>query len=175
MPGKPVVFWDSGAFIAHLNNETSKGQRALRHLKAMLQSASDGDLQITASTLAIVEVFECHMSQEAKDDFMEMMSSAVRGITVFDPGTTIMLKARELREWSKGVLKGKVLSTPDAIHLATAYYAGAAKFYTFDGITPARARDQNVKLLPLDGLMPEGLRILEPDMDDPSIDSLFDK
>lgn len=175
MPGKPTVYWDSCAFIAHLNQEANKGVPALRHLKAMLASADDGDLQIVVSTLAIPEVLECRMSTDACKDFEAMMSSAVRGITVLDAGPTIMYKARSLREWSKSVGDDKkMLSTPDAIHLATAYYASAEKFYTFDGVAPAGMKDVNKKLLPLDGHMEAGMRILQPYLEDQGQGDLFD-
>lgn len=175
MPGKSIVYWDSCAFIAHLRREQTKRPEALFHLKQMLESARDGDLEIVTSSLVVVEVLDTHLSTEAQQDFERMTNYGVRGISIVDPNIMIMRKAREIREQFKEnseLWDALTTCTPDSIHLATALAANCEKFYTFDGIAPRDAKATALKLLELDGYIP-GLTIVAPYMEDPSEPQLF--
>lgn len=78
--------------------------------------------------------------------------------------------AHDLRDWyaqRSDQYEGKTLSTPDALHLATAIMYRADEFHTFDG----KNGRNSLGLLPLSGNVGgHGLKICKPEARNPELD-----
>ena len=81
------------------------------------------------STITLIEVLSCSLTEEQEKQFR--LSFRPQDHLLYELDSPIAFKARESRErfTKQG---GKTLSTPDAIHLATAAIYKAHWFVTFD-------------------------------------------
>jgi hypothetical protein len=82
------------------------------------------------STLTIVEVLSADLTMQQEELFHK--SFRPQDHIRYDLDPPIALKARDFRRRCLGDKSGKTLSTPDAIHLATAAICAAGEFLTFD-------------------------------------------
>ncbi len=124
-----IYYWDSCIYLARILNEQSHGQP---HIGAMEQIANDNfqlKNMIFTSVITLIEVLESKMSPDQRELFRKTFLSSNHVLYDVDP--PIAHKAREFRERVK-VETQKILTTPDAIHLATASIYGAHEVHTFD-------------------------------------------
>ncbi len=117
-------YWDSNAFLGFLNNEKEKAAAC----ESVLNAAEEGKIDIVTSALTMTEVIkkkgEKPIPKESERkirDFFEHSWIIVREVDRF-----VAEHARDLI-WAHG------LSSPDAIHLATALGLKLSVMDTFDG------------------------------------------
>jgi len=141
MPGKPrLVYWDACIFIAWLKNEQRPDPADLDGITYLVEEWQAGQLVIATSTITRIEVLDSTLTEQQQTLFRRVLrQSKVRVFGVTGP---IADTAHALRDF----YPTPRLSTPDAIHLATAIAWECAAFFTFDG---ARDEKKKRKLLPL--------------------------
>ena len=98
-----------------------------------VQDVEAGRTRIITSVLTRIEVFETDLEQSIRDKYSRLLSR--RCCQVVDNDLRVSNLAREIREYyvRQSQLDGLPgLTTPDAVHLATAIHYRADAFWTFD-------------------------------------------
>lgn len=162
MPGSnPLYYWDACLFVAWLKDE----QRKLGEMDGVRETIARWrrrEVRIMTSVLTSVEVLASRIPVGMDTHFAGLLKRISR--TGVDIKVTSL--AHDLRNYyaQKG---GKMLSTPDAIHLATAIHYRADEFHTFDELGNRRS----LGLIPLSGdVGGHKLRICKPVAQHPELD-----
>lgn len=123
--GKPRVCWDSCVYISLLTgvNRTPQEMKALYEIEHL---ANEEKVIIFTSVVTIVEVLECKLTAEQAAKFKGLIANPMT------PFQQVDTRLAELAHTIRSFYEGKI-STPDAIHLATAIQYGATSFQTYDG------------------------------------------
>lgn len=118
-------YWDSGLWINLITNREPAKVRAIR---ALWQAAARGDAEIILSTFILTEVRPKPGFEAGYEDVVEQLLEAdwpfIRWYAV---SRQVAIAARDIASHHPG------LTPPDTIHIATALYAEANVFFTFDG------------------------------------------
>ena len=131
MTGDGPIYWDACIFIAHLKSEQRADPLDMLGVEGQVQYIDNGDLDLVTSTVCLVEVLECTLTQDAYNKFKTYFSR--RNIHLVDVSKEIALIAHEIRDFYQKQNDGlPTVTTADAIHIATAISFGCSKFYTFD-------------------------------------------
>ena len=147
MAGKPLVYWDSCIFIAHLKNENRSNPLDMQGVGELVRRIDGGDIGLVTSVIALPEVLESTLPKDAIRDFRAYLSRP--DVLLIDVDRRIAEISHEIRDFYQNDGSGeKTVSTPDAIHLATAISKGCPVFYTFDGDAKQKT-DRSRVLLPL--------------------------
>ncbi len=85
--------------------------------------------RLAVSTLLYVEVLESTMPAPAIGQFEKFMQNRAM-ISIVAVDIRVARKAQMIRDTLRK--KGESVSTPDAVHIATAIVSGAQFFHTFD-------------------------------------------
>jgi len=138
MAESTVLYWDSCLFTDYINATPGHVELIAPILEKAIQ---DGTIQIVVSSVATVEVAFAaqERSQHVLDTRVEETIDGLWSqhfIEVVEFHSYIARRARELIRWSVG--EGiRTLKPMDAIHLATAMYAGVSEVHTFDQQLPS--------------------------------------
>ena len=127
MPGKvPVYYWDSCLFLAWLKDEERK-QGEMDGVREVVDRAKRREIIIITSVLTAVEVLSSKIPAGMDTLFKGMM----KRVTQIGMDIRVAGLAHDVRNYyvTQG---GKTVSTPDAIHLATAILHRVNEFHTFD-------------------------------------------
>ena len=125
-----VYYWDACVYLAWLRDEQAY-KSSLPSMKEIIRLNKERSNMIITSTITIIEVLESKLTADQEKAFRECFKSPKHALYDVDP--PIADRARELRDYYVRHPIGKrSLSTPDAIHLATALIHGADTFHTFD-------------------------------------------
>lgn len=161
MPGKPEaeprhLFWDSCILCRYL---TESPAEHLGDINQFIDEAKAGDTAIYFSTILLAEVRPSHLKHKGHADFSALQSDLQGALRPIAPNTNILMMASSLRdhefklEKMQKDQKSRVMSVPDAIHLATCIYARDALeipeivFHTFDDGKSKGADGKGVPLL----------------------------
>lgn len=139
MRGNRKYYWDSCAFIAWLRGE-SLNPGELEGFEEIVKQVENGSATLFTSALTRSEVLEGKMLPSQKKTFAELFQR--KNVLSVDISDRVLNLCREIREWNSKI------STPDAIHLATAILYEADEFHTTDG---GGKRKRAGDLLPLSG------------------------
>jgi predicted nucleic acid-binding protein len=133
MTGKSeTVAWDTCIFLAWLKDEKPP-QRAPGEMEGVAQcldGIENNRINLIASTLIFAEIYSGTLSEEARELFSAFRERS--NVEIVPADEPINVLAGELREFYENRDDIKPLSTPDAIHLATAIIYNVNVFYTFD-------------------------------------------
>lgn len=132
MPGpSPLYYWDTCLFIAWIKDEQRKSGE-MDGVREVVERAKKRDVRIMTSVLTMTEVLSSKLPAGMDALFDGMMKRVSRqGVDL-----KVAKLAHDLRDhYAKRASEfdGKTLSTPDALHLATAILYRADEFHTFDG------------------------------------------
>ena len=119
-----LICWDTSVLIEYM---TEKEPGRIRDIQTVIQSIDSGQYKLTFSTLVYVEVLESTMPGKSINKFDEFLEN-IDMVTTFAVDVIIAKKAQNIRNRIP-----KTISTPDAVHIATAIVSGAQFFHTFDG------------------------------------------
>jgi predicted nucleic acid-binding protein len=126
-----IYYWDACIYLAWLKGEVdAHGKECIDALNKIAAENFDRNVVVITSTLTLVEVLSANLSTEQEKQFHQ--SFRHQDHIRYDLDPPIALKARDFRERFLKHESGKTLSTPDAIHLATASVHNADEFLTFD-------------------------------------------
>jgi predicted nucleic acid-binding protein len=162
MPGaNPLYYWDTCLFLAWLKDEErpTGEMDGVREVIALLRAR---DVRVMTSVLTSVEVLAAKIPVGVQHLFTDLMRRVHRqGID-----TKITQMAHDIRN-HYAILGGKTVSTPDAIHLATAILYRADEFHTFD----CDGNSKSLGLIPLSGnVAGNKLTICKPVAKNPGLD-----
>ncbi|MBI1813752.1 MAG: type II toxin-antitoxin system VapC family toxin [Deltaproteobacteria bacterium] len=141
MPGRRVVYWDSCIFIAWLKDEHRANPLDMDGIAYLVDEWDAGRLVIATSTITRIEVLDSRLMSEQAAQFQ----ACLRRSTIRVDGVTSAVA--DLAHQIRDHYPTPRITTPDAIHLATAIAIPCETFFTFDGADPV---DKKVrKILPL--------------------------
>ena len=118
-----LICWDTSVLIEYM---TEKEPGRIRDIQTVIQSIDSGQYKLTFSTLVYVEVLESAMPGKSIKKFDEILEN-IDMVTTFAVDIIIAKKAQDIRNRIP-----KTISTPDAVHIATAIISEAQFFHTFD-------------------------------------------
>lgn len=150
---RPTIYADSCIFIAWLQNEIRKPGE-MEGVTGFVKAVDDNKVVLVTSTLIRTEVINLSDEQQ---NLLDRFTKR-RNVQIKDPTNRVMELSGEIRAYYRALKEENrsdlpTLTTPDAIHLATAIYWECEKFFTFDekdkpgGSRPKRA------LIPLNGVV----------------------
>jgi predicted nucleic acid-binding protein len=157
----PLYYWDTCLFLAWLKDEERKTGE-MDGVREIIERAKRREVKLMTSVLTSVEVLSARIPAGLETLFAGLM----RRINRQGMDTKVASLAHDLRNFyaQKG---GKTLSTPDAIHLATAILYRADEFHTFDN----ENSNKSLGLIPLSGdVGGHKLIICKPQANNPSLD-----
>jgi predicted nucleic acid-binding protein len=132
MPSTKKIYWDSCIFLAWLKNEP-RSKEEVDGIAECVDLVEAKQVHLITSVITITEVFEGNLSADANEKYRLLLSR--RNVTPLDNDLRVSRLAQKIREYyqNQKTIDGlDGLSTPDAIHLATAIHYDADVFYTFD-------------------------------------------
>ena len=139
MTGKrKKYYWDSCAFILWIDEKGN--QFTVDGLAQVVKEVESGQADLFTSALAKTEVLRGKMTAEQRERFNRLFQR--RNVVAVDITGRVLAVSEEIRE------SNPKISTPDAIHLATAILYEADEFHTTDG---GGKRKRGGDLLPLNG------------------------
>lgn len=142
---EPIYYWDTCLFLAWIQNE-ERPSGEMDGVREIIERSKRREVKIVTSVLTSVEVLDSRLPVGLKTLFYGLL----KRITRLGMDTKVATMAHDIRDHymvRAAEFGGKTLSTPDAIHLATAILYRVTEFHTFD-------RDGSPKslgLLPLSG------------------------
>lgn len=148
MPGKINTFyWDTCVFLAWIKNET----RAPGEMEGVV-SCVDAFHRRTANVVTSALTFSEITPAKVPSNALDILDGLLRrkNASVINVDRRIAKLASELRDFYQrdpAKWNNLTLSTPDAIHLATAILYGVDQFHTFD----EKDNNKSLGLLPRDG------------------------
>ena len=165
------LFWDSCIFYAYLDSQTPHD---ISGIEQYLYEARDGKHRIYASSLVLAEVVPSAITKSGIGSFQSFVDDLQGAVTIVAPSPDVMHRAALLKDlpYKKSSSKGRRLSTPDAIILAScveirdSWGLNIDAFHTFDD---GKKRGPDGKMVPLlsyhewcEGFTPKQLKIAEP-------------
>jgi predicted nucleic acid-binding protein len=162
---EPVYYWDTCLFLAWIKDEERKSGE-MDGVREVIDRSKRRDAKIVTSVLTSVEVLQCKLPAGMETLFNGLM----KRLTRFSVDSKVAAVAHDLRNYysaKPGEFDNKTLSTPDAIHLATAIMYRVTEFHTFDKDGSAKS----LGLLPLSGNVGGNrLTICKPEARNPGLD-----
>ena len=161
----PLYYWDSCLFIAWLKDEQRK-TGDMDGVREVIEQAKRREVKLITSVLTLTEV----LSSQIPIGIDTLFANLLKRISKQGVDIKIATLAHDLRDFyvQKAVEhERKILSTPDALHLATAILCRADEFHTFD---ESNSRN-SLGLLPLTGNVADhNLTICKPIARNPELD-----
>ena len=108
----PAYYWDSCVFIKAFQ----PGEPNYSTLREYLEKLKDSKIKIITSSITHTEAYQNNVIWKMR---------RLRNLQIMDATQPITIRAATIRDDTN-------LKTPDAIHLATALYAGVGEFHTYD-------------------------------------------
>jgi predicted nucleic acid-binding protein len=143
MPGdSPLYYWDTCLFIAWLKDEERKTGE-MDGVRELIDRSRRREVKLMTSALTSVEV----LSSKIPAGFDTLFTALLKRISLDTKVSTIAHDIRDYYASRSAEFDNKTLSTPDAIHLATAILYRADEFHTFD----CRGSGKSLGLIPLSG------------------------
>ena len=146
-----VVYWDANIFLAWLNNEiASHPKEEMDGIQEQLTLLKKGQLHLATSVITFTEILESGVPTNARETLDKLFQR--RNYHKIDVNSRITDISHEIRNYyqhQKAVDGLPTVTTPDAIHLATAIYFDCDTFHTFDEKDDARRGRR--ALIPLSG------------------------
>jgi len=163
-----IYYWDSCVYLAWILGEQSHDKACIDAMARITKENFELKNIMFTSTLTFTEVTYARLDAAQIERFQK--SFRPESHIPYDVDKAIADKARVFRE--RFFVNPKKLSTPDAIHLATAVIGGADEFHTFDD---GQKDKKTIGLLELSGdSRVDGLVICKPNVPQSSQYALFD-
>jgi predicted nucleic acid-binding protein len=166
MPGvRSIHYWDTCLFIAWTKDEARKiGE--MDGVREIIDRVKKREVIILTSVITSVEVLQSSLPAGVPKIFQGLMKK-VEQKSVDIKIANLVHDLRDYYKMRSAEFDGKILSVPDAIHLATAIIYRAAELNTFDA---SNARN-TLGLLPLSGnVAGHALTICKPVARNPELD-----
>jgi predicted nucleic acid-binding protein len=162
---EPTYYWDTCLFLAWLKDE-QRLTGEMDGVREIIERSKRKEVRIVTSVLTKVEVLSGRMPVGMDTLFSGLM----KRIHPLSMDIKIAQVAHDLRDYysnNRAQYGGKMLGTPDAVHLATAILYRVTEFHTFDNDGDAKT----LGLLPLSGNVGGNrLTICKPQARNPQLD-----
>lgn len=158
---KPIYYWDSCIFYAWLKKETREPGE-LEAIRIFLEENAKNQNVIATSSIIDAELLKGRIPAEALNTLRACFQR--KNFIKIDTDQRIYALTGEIRDHyeTSGEFGGKTISTPDAVHLATAIINNVFEFQTYDKSN----KHGSIGLLQLDGnVAGHKLRIRAPRTD----------
>lgn len=147
--GRLLYYWDTAPLIAWITDEKRTDASEMSGLAEVVEMIERGHAVLMTSVLWRAEVLDLHLTAMQR----RRLDASFDGQSVIELqiDSRIMDLSSQIRSFhgaSKKKETIKKISTPDAIHLASAIHYNASEFHTFDG---KRTGKNNGGLLTLNG------------------------
>ena len=161
----PLYYWDTCLFLAWINDEQRKTGE-MDGVREMAARHKRREIKIMTSVVTQVEVLQCKLPAGVDHLFIDFLKRLIK-TSVDSKIAGIAHDIRDFYSAQAHVNGGRTLSTPDAIHLATAIFYRADAFHTFD----ENGSSKSLGLLPLSGnVAGHKLTICKPEAVAPQLD-----
>lgn len=144
--GKPIIYWDTCVFLAWIKDET-RPNGEMDGVNDVANKIHKDHIILLTSTLTRTEILESTLNEIAKQRLIDLFKR--KNFQQASPDERVMDLTHRIRDYyqqRKEEDQLPTLTTPDAIHLATAILYSANEFHTFDERNETRKRRA---LLPL--------------------------
>ena len=122
-----LIGWDSSVLISWIRGDASVVR--VQAMKTVVEAVESGAYRLAVSALLYAEVLESTMPAPAIGQFEKFMQNRAM-VSIVAVDIRVARKAQMIRDTLRK--KGESVSTPDAVHIATAIVSGAQFFHTFD-------------------------------------------
>jgi predicted nucleic acid-binding protein len=162
----PIYYWDTCLFLAWIKDEQRKSGE-MDGVREVIARHKKRELKIITSTLTTVEALQSKLPVGLERLFGDLMKRVIR-IGVDGKVAAMAHDIRDFYARNAAQNAGKTVSTPDAIHLATAILYRASEFHTFDD---GKSSSKSLGLLTLSGNVGgHQLVICKPQAKNPQLD-----
>jgi predicted nucleic acid-binding protein len=146
--GKPIIYWDTSVFLAWIKNE-SRPNNEMDGVEDVAYKIHKDHVVLITSEITMTEILESTLDDIAKTRFDDLFKRRnCRRVAVDQRVGRLSHDIRNHYQQQKAVDGIATVTTPDAIHLATAILYDVTEFHTFDqNDKPNKSR----ALLPLNG------------------------
>ena len=127
------IYFDSCIFLAHLKNEQRSDPSDMAGVNDLVDKIDRGETHLATSVISLAEVLESSLSSDARDKFEDLWKR--RNCHLVEVNRKIAEIAHNIRDYYRRQQQKDglpTLSTPDAIHVATAISFDCERLYTFD-------------------------------------------
>ena len=142
----PIYYWDTCLFLAWIKDEDRKSGE-MDGVREVIARHRKREVKIITSTLTTVEVLQSKLPVGMDRLLGDLMKRIVR----IGVDAKVAALAHDIRDYyarNASLNAGKTVSTPDAIHLATAILYRVSEFHTFDD---GKSSSKSLGLLNLSG------------------------
>src|SRR5580704_15328612 len=131
MPGvDPVFYWDTCLFLAWLKDESRRAGE-MDGVREIIDRTKRREVKLMTSVLTFVEVLNAKIPVGVDTLFNDLMKRINR-VSMDSKCAGLAHDIRNYYAVRAAQSGGKIIATPDAIHLATAILYRADEFHTFD-------------------------------------------
>ena len=148
MPGSDCVYWDSCILLAWLKDKKDRKPGEMAGVREYVNRIKRREVHMMTSALTYAEILGGKLPVGVYQLFDDLMKR--NSITRLSVDMRIAKLAEDLREHYVAIRSqnnDRILSVPDAIHLATAILYKADEFHTCD----EENRKRTLGLIPLNG------------------------
>lgn len=141
----PLFYWDTCLFLAWINDE-QRQSGDMAGVREIIERHKRRECRLVTSVLTSVEVLSAKLPAGMDRLFGDLM----KRITRISVDMKCASLAHDIRNYYTARAEehgGKTLSTPDALHLATAVLYRVDEFHTFDNAGSSKS----LGLIPLSG------------------------
>lgn len=142
---EPIYYWDTCLFLAWIKDEERKSGE-MDGVREIIERFKKREVKIVTSVLTSVEVLSSKLPVGMDTLFNGLMKRIYR----LGMDSKVASLAHDIRDYymvRTAEFGNKTLSTPDAVHLATAILYRVDEFHTFDNDGSAKS----LGLIPLSG------------------------
>ncbi len=128
MMNNPIFYWDACIFITYLKGEQIING-ALEGIEEIEKKVNKKEASIVTSVITFSEILQSKITPEKFDKFIQLFGR--NNYTPYNVDEDIAKLAGEIRDYYNTT--SNKLTTPDAIHIATAIHLNVDTLHTFDG------------------------------------------
>jgi hypothetical protein len=144
--GKQTLYWDTAVWLAWLLDERHWPSGVLAGIQDVVIEVESGKTILFTSTMTRTEIFQGTLTPDQKTKYAQLLRRS--NMQEIAPDSRITDRASAIREYHNG--RGVKISTPDAVHLATAIIYRADEFHTMDGLQKGGTKKPR-KIMALNG------------------------
>ncbi|HWL06340.1 MAG TPA: PIN domain-containing protein [Xanthobacteraceae bacterium] len=161
----PIYYWDTCLFLAWIKDE-ERPSGEMDGAREVIDRLKRREVKMVTSVLTSVEALQSKLPVGMDTLFTGLMKRVTR-IGIDSKIATLAHDIRDHYMKRADEFDGKTLSTPDAIHLATAILYRVSEFHTFD----EKGSRKSLGLIPLSGNVGGNkLTICKPQARNPGLD-----
>jgi len=130
--GRPTYYWDTCVFLAWIKDE-ERPNREMEGVNNIAEQVFRKSAILVTSTLIKVEILRCTLDKTGIERFDNLFK--LRNLQQISQDPRVINLSNEIREYyqrQREIDGVKTVSTPDAIHLASAILYDVTEFHTFD-------------------------------------------